>query len=277
MAREMAKCLDTARFSAVEESRRPIISYGQEIKGDMLSIGMRGRIVNWLVTASYAIELLDDTVHLAVSYFDRFLSKRAISQDRLQLLCVTALFVASKYVEIDHPKAATFSAMTKYTYSKQQVVKMEADILICLNFEMGTPTVITFVRMFLTSCCEDNRSLNAKKLKSMCIYLAELSLLGDCSIKFRPSVVAAACLFVAKFTINPKIRPWSLAVQRNTGYKVSDIKGCIVDIHNLQSGRKFAVTAIRDKYRVDKFQRVSTIIPKKIKESFLRNIKYANG
>lgn len=49
---------------------------------------------------------------------------------------------------------------------------------------------------------------SAKKLEFMCSYLAELSLLDYDCIKFLPSVVAAACLFVARFTINPKTRPW---------------------------------------------------------------------
>ncbi|KAF0910822.1 hypothetical protein E2562_004789 [Oryza meyeriana var. granulata] len=136
------------RALEAEESRRPITNCGQEIQGGMMNMDMRGRLVNWLVAASSAIKLLDDTVHLAVSYVDRFLSKNAISQDKLQLLSVTALFVASKYEEVDPPKAIIFSAMTKYTYSRQQVVEMEADILKSLNFEMGTPTAITFVRKF---------------------------------------------------------------------------------------------------------------------------------
>lgn len=42
----------------------------------------------------------------------------------------------------------------------------------------------------------------------MCSYLAELSLLDYDCIRFLPSVIAAACLFLARFTISPKTRPW---------------------------------------------------------------------
>jgi cyclin A len=113
----------------------------------------------------------------------------------------------------------------------------------------------------------------------MCIYLAELSLLDDYNIRFLPSIVAAACLFVGKFTLNPNTRPWNLSVQRITGYKVSDIEDCIRSIHDLQAGRKWSnLRAIRSKYEDDAFERVSTIpSPNTIKPSFLRDLKYVNG
>ena len=52
------------------------------------------------------------------------------------------------------------------------------------------------------------QSIKRGKLESMCSYLAELSLLDYDCISYLPSVVAAACLFVARFTIQPKTRPW---------------------------------------------------------------------
>jgi hypothetical protein len=59
-------------------------------------------------------------------------------------------------------------------------------------------------RRYIATC----RRGDAKKLEFLCSYLADLSLLDyDCT-KFKPSVVAAACLFVARFTINPNTRPW---------------------------------------------------------------------
>jgi cyclin A len=113
----------------------------------------------------------------------------------------------------------------------------------------------------------------------MCIYLAELSLLDDYNIRFLPSIVAAACLFVGKFTLNPNTRPWNLSVQRITGYKVSDIEDCIRSIHDLQAGRKWSnLKAVRIKYKDDEFGSVSTITPpENIKVCFLKDLKYANS
>ncbi|EEC74731.1 hypothetical protein OsI_10468 [Oryza sativa Indica Group] len=130
-----------------------------------------------------------------------------------------------KYEEIHPPHVRNFSAVTVNTYTTQQVSKMELDILRFLNFDVGSPTVITFLRKFLTSCCGGNNSSN-RKLELMCNYLAELSLLDDYYIRFLPSIVAAACLFVGKFTLNPNTRPWFGSVSTIT--PPENIKVCFL-------------------------------------------------
>jgi len=39
-------------------------------------------------------------------------------------------------------------------------------------------------------------------------YLAELSLVDYCCVRFLPSVIAASAVFVTRFTINSKTHPW---------------------------------------------------------------------
>lgn len=51
-----------------------------------------------------------------------------------------------KYEEINPPHVDDFCYITDNTYSKDEVVKMEADVLKSLRFEMGNPTVKTFLR-----------------------------------------------------------------------------------------------------------------------------------
>ncbi|KAF7041508.1 hypothetical protein CFC21_051295 [Triticum aestivum] len=180
-----------------------------------------------------------------------------VTRDKLQLLGVASLFVAAKYEEIHVPKLDKFSDITDGTYTNQQVVKMEADILKYLNFQMGSPTVRTFLLRFLISCCGGNCA-SAKRLELMCCYLAELSLLDYDCIRFLPSVIAAACLFLARFTISPKICPWNFTLQEKTGYKVSDLRSCILRIHDLQLGRQYSnLKAIKSKYSERKFGCVS--------------------
>lgn len=93
---------------------------------------MRAVLVDWLVEVAWEcpFRLPSDTVHLAVSYVDRFLSATVISRKKLQLLGVTALLVAAKYEDDVHVhKVEKYSGITDNTYTNQQVVKMEADIL----------------------------------------------------------------------------------------------------------------------------------------------------
>ncbi|KAE8767093.1 putative cyclin-F3-2 [Hordeum vulgare] len=118
------------------------------------------------------------------------------------------------------------------------------------------------------------RCASAKRMELMCIYLAELSLLDYDCIRFLPSVIAAACLFLARFTVSPKTRPWDLTLQENTGYKVSNLKSCILRIHELQLGRQYLnLKAIRSKYNERKFGCVSMMASsEEIPASFLEDL-----
>lgn len=51
-----------------------------------------------------------------------------------------------KYEEIGPPKVEDFCYITDNTFTKQDVVTMEADILLALQFELGSPTIKTFLR-----------------------------------------------------------------------------------------------------------------------------------
>uniref|UniRef100_A0ACD5X172 Uncharacterized protein n=1 Tax=Avena sativa TaxID=4498 RepID=A0ACD5X172_AVESA len=260
------------RSLEAERLRRPRDDYIGAIQKD-INANMRGILVDWMVDVVDEFKLLPDTLYLAVSCIDRFLTASAINRNKLQLLGVASLFVAAKYEEIYLPAVNKFSEITDGTYTNQQVVKMEADILKFLNFQLGSPTVRTFLWRFLTSCRGGNRA-SAKRLELTCSYLAELSLLDYDCIRFLPSVIAAACLFVARLTISPKTRPWNLTLQENTGYKVSHLKSCILRIHELQLGRKYPnLKAIKSKYSERKFGCVSMVAsPEEISASFLEDI-----
>ena len=56
---------------------------------------MRGVLVDWLVEVADEYKLLSETLHLTVSYIDRFLSLKTVNKKRLQLLGVSAMLIAS--------------------------------------------------------------------------------------------------------------------------------------------------------------------------------------
>ncbi|XP_062209164.1 cyclin-A3-1-like isoform X2 [Phragmites australis] len=250
------------RSLEVEPLIRPNADNFWKIQKD-ISPNMRAILVDWLVEVAGEFKLQAETLYLAVSYVDRFLTRDIITRDKLQLLGVAALLVAAKYEEVESSKMKVnkYSDITDGTYTKQQVVKMEADLLKSLNFEIGGPTIRTFLRLFITSFSGGNGA-SAKKLESMCSYLAELSLLDYDCIRYLPSIVAAACLFVARFTIHPKTRPW-----------VSDLQDSIFAIHELQLSIRWPdQKAIREKYKDRKFGCVSTMAsPREIPASFLED------
>lgn len=56
------------------------------------------------------------------------------------------VIMSRKYEEISPPHVEDFCYITDNTYTKEEVVKMEADVLKFLKFEMGNPTIKSFLR-----------------------------------------------------------------------------------------------------------------------------------
>ncbi|CAK9149246.1 unnamed protein product [Ilex paraguariensis] len=261
------------RSMEMEAKRRPLPDYIEKVQKDV-SANMRGVLVDWLVEVAAEYKLLSDTLYLTVSYIDRFLSMNVLNRQRLQLLGVTSMLIASKYEEINPPHVEDFCYITDNTYSKEEVVKMEADVLKSLKFEMGNPTIKTFLRRFTTVGQEDYNTSNLQ-LEFLGYYLAELSLLDYCCIRFLPSLVAASVIFLSRFTLRPKLHPWSSALQQYSGYKPVDLKDCVCLIHELQlSKRGSSLVAVREKYKQHKFKCVSTLssLPE-IPQSFFEDAK----
>ncbi|KAL0803624.1 hypothetical protein Bca101_096114 [Brassica carinata] len=239
--------------------QRPLHDYIEKVQND-ITPSMRGVLVDWLVEVAEEYKLVSDTLYLTVSYVDRFLSAKPIHRQRLQLVGVSAMLIASrKYEEISPPKVEDFVYITDNTFTRQDVVSMEADILLALQFELGCPTIKTFLRRFTRVAQEDfNESL--LQLEFLCCYLSELSLLDYSFVKFLPSLLAASAVFLARFIIRPKQHPWSQMLEEYTKYKASDLQQCVGIIHDLYLSRRGNVLeAVRNKYKQHKFKCVATM------------------
>ncbi|KAL8494524.1 hypothetical protein ACS0TY_025365 [Phlomoides rotata] len=243
---------DYLRNMEMEAKRRPLPDYLEKVQKDVSS-NMRGVLIDWLVEVAEEYKLQSDTLYLTVSYVDRFLSTKVIDRKKLQLLGVSAMLIASKYEEISPPHVEDFCYITDNTYTREDVVKMEADVLKSLNFEMGNPTVKTFLRRFTRVVQEDDDESDNLQLEFLGCYLAELSLVDYECLKFLPSVVAASVIFLSRFTLRPKLHPWNSALEQYTRHKVADLKECIGILHELQrSKRGSALVAVREKYNLPK-------------------------
>ncbi|XP_017421420.2 putative cyclin-A3-1 [Vigna angularis] len=242
----------------LERKRRPVVNYIQKVQRTITS-NNRAVLVDWLVEVAEQYNLLSDTLLLCVSYIDRFLSVQPMIRSRLQLLGVSCMFIASKYEEINPPSLNEFCNITDNTYDKTEIIKMEAEILKALNFEMGNPTAITFLR-FLSGAASDYQKTPNWKIEFLGWYFAELSLLDDDCIRFLPSVVAASALFLARFFIDPKVHPWTSFLFECSGYKPVELKECVLILHDLHLSRKAeSFEAVREKYKQHKFKYVSNL------------------
>ncbi|KAF9598206.1 hypothetical protein IFM89_025845, partial [Coptis chinensis] len=80
-----------------------------------------------------------------------------------------------KYEEISPPHVEDFVNITdNNTYTKQEVVKMKTNIFKFLNFEMGNPTIKTFLRRFTRTAqgdCEVSTSVTLLNIYLLCFLV----------------------------------------------------------------------------------------------------------
>ncbi|XP_058222415.1 cyclin-A3-4-like isoform X3 [Rhododendron vialii] len=257
----------------MEAKRRPLSDYFEKVQKDVTPT-MRGILMDWLVKVAEEFKLLSDTLYLSISYIDRFLSVNALNRQKLQLLGVSSMLIASKYEEISPPKVEDFCNITNNPCTKKEVVKMEADILGYLKFEIGSATIKTFLRILIKIAQESYKTSNLK-LEFLCYYLSELSFLDYGCVKYLPSLVAASVIFLSRFTIQSKLHPWTSSLQHFSGYKPADLKECILSIHDLQlSKRASSLVAVREKYKQRQFKCVSKLFsPPEIPISYFEVVK----
>ena len=82
---------------------------------------MRSILVDWLVEVAEEYKLSPQTLYVAVSYIDRFLTEMGVQRGKLQLLGVTCMLLAAKYEEVYPPAIEEFVYITDNTYTRDQV------------------------------------------------------------------------------------------------------------------------------------------------------------
>jgi cyclin A len=88
-----ANCEEGLVFQ-MEPKRRPLPDYLEKVQKGMTA-NMRGILVDWLVEVAEEYKLLPDTLYLCISHVDRFLSLDVVNKQKLQLLGVSSMLIAS--------------------------------------------------------------------------------------------------------------------------------------------------------------------------------------
>jgi G2/mitotic-specific cyclin 2 len=153
---------------------------------------MRSVLIDWLVEVHWKLKLLPETLFLAVNIIDRFLSIRSVSLAKFQLVGITATLVASKYEEILSPSISNFVYLSDGSYDEQEILKAECFLLNSLQFVLSSPNPYVFLRRISKA---DNYDVQTRTLAK---YFLETSLLDPAFLKYRPSQVAAASIFLAR-------------------------------------------------------------------------------
>lgn len=83
---------------------------------------MRSILVDWLVYVHLKFKLQPETLFMAINLIDRYLSKNTIMRNKLQLVGVASLFIASKFEEIYAPELKDFVYVCDNAYTKEEIL-----------------------------------------------------------------------------------------------------------------------------------------------------------
>lgn len=156
---------------------------------------MRAMLVDWIIQVHQRFELRPETLFLGVNYIDRFLSCRAVSADRFQLLGAAAVLIAVKYEEGEPLPVATIDLVTSKRYGIEMIQKAERMILTVLQFELGWPGPMVFLRRSLVIEGDDDR------IAVLAQYFLEVSLMDERFISDLPSCTAAVSHLLARMML----------------------------------------------------------------------------
>lgn len=171
---------------------------------------MRGILVDWLIEVHTRFRLLPETLFLAVNIIDRFLSAEVVALDRLQLVGVAAMFIASKYEEVLSPHVANFSHVADETFTDKEILDAERHILATLEYNMSYPNPMNFLRRISKA---DNYDIQTRTLGK---YLMEISLLDHRFMCYPQSHVAAAAMYLARLILERGAWVRTLALVRQS-------------------------------------------------------------
>ena len=212
---------------------------------------MRAILIDWLIDVHLKYKLVPQTIYIAVNLIDRYLAKNDTNRAKLQLVGVTAMFIACKYEEIYPPELKDFVYITDGAYVKSDVLNMEYRMLKSLEFNVTFPTQWSIFEIY-----RKKLDLNEKCFK-LAWFLMELCLIDYKILKFKMSVIAASAILIALKTLGIN--------KNNVFYKIvgieeKKIEECCKEIYNFYVyNSTHNLQAIRKKFSSTKFDEVAKI------------------
>ena len=180
-------------LKVLEESTMPNPDYMDHQEN--LEWQLRGVLIDWLIEVHTRFHLLPETIFLAVNIIDRFLSARVVELEKLQLVGITAMFIASKYEEVISPHVINFRHVADDGFSEEEILKAERFVLAALNYDLSYPNPMNFLRRISKA---DSYDIQTRTLGK---YLLEISLLDHRLMGYHPSHIAAAAMYLARLIL----------------------------------------------------------------------------
>ena len=224
---------------------------------------MRSILIDWIIDVHGKFGFCDETLYMTVSIIDRYSSIKKITRNEYQCLGITALMIACKHEEINVPKVEDFIYITDNAYKKEEVFNMEIDILDKLKYNLLYPSPIKFFEYLSLHFDFD------KKKHFLGKYLMETFLVDLISIKFKPSIISCACIYIVMKFFKMKnykesyLKKWYM-IEEKEGFEIENgcgVKDCAQElckfVDNISNSNYLSC---QKKYSVDKYCNISKLI-----------------
>lgn len=157
---------------------------------------MRPYLIDFLVEAHAAFQLLPETLHLTVNLLDRYCSRRVVYKRHYQLVGCAALLIAAKYGDRKErvPLIRELKSMCCSLYDEEMFTQMEWHVLNTLDWTIGHPAIDTWLKLEL----KDGPSYGDVEVEHMALYLSEIALYHKDFVQVKSSVMARVSLALAR-------------------------------------------------------------------------------
>ncbi|KAK3378374.1 cyclin-like protein [Podospora didyma] len=258
--------------SMVAEYGEEIFGYMRELEAGMLpnphymeiqteiQWSMRSVLMDWLVQVHHRFSLLPETLFLTVNYIDRFLSVKIVSLGKLQLVGATAIFVAAKYEEINCPSVQEIVYMVDEGYSIEEILKAERFMLSMLQFELGWPGPMSFLRRISKA---DDYDLETRTLAK---YFLEVTIMDERFVGCPPSFIAAGAHCLARMMLRKG--EWTLSHVHYSGYTMDQLRPLLAMLVQCCENPRKHHGAVFDKYAGSRYKNASTFVEGEMGKGF---------
>jgi len=227
-------CIDEGLY----EYSREVFVYLRDVESalpsDYLGSGsitsnMRMILVDWLIQVQHHLKLTQESLYLCVNILDSVLLERDVDPDKLQLVGVTALLLATKLEEYYPAEVGKLLHLTENSYSRKDVLMMERVVLQVLKFQCYIPTAQVFLLRYTRAALRSND----EQFYETCCFIIDSQLVLPTHPCFRASETAAAATLLSSLLYHlafngghkaPEAQQiWTESLQHFSGFKIAEI------------------------------------------------------
>jgi hypothetical protein len=214
----------------------------------------RNGLVRWMGEAYVYLQLTSETLFLAVSLLDKVLSKRNVSKEKLHLVGLSCLFIASKYEENASPPLSDFLFCTDNKFQVTQIIEMERALLLkVFKFNINVyVNPLMFLRRYSKAAFSDTETHTLSK------YICEASLASYHSLCYLPSMLSASSVLLAR-QLRQFTPVWTQTLSYYTDYEVTELMECASLLHDIIIAETASNGPFYRKYATSRFYYVSKI------------------